>query len=46
MLGGERPELAVSGRRLMDLMLEAKLLRAGVKIEEYLAPGPLESLPR
>ena len=44
MLGGPRPELAVSGRRLMDLMLEAKLLRAPLDIDGALAPGPLASL--
>ncbi len=46
MLGGATPELAVSGRRLMTLMLEAKLLRAGVDIEGMLAPAPLASLPQ
>lgn len=45
MIGGASPELAVSGRRLMGLMLEAKLLRAGLEIEEVLAPGPLASSP-
>jgi NitT/TauT family transport system substrate-binding protein len=45
MLGGTAPELAVTGRRLLTLMLEAKLLRAEVPIEEILAPGPLQSLP-
>jgi NitT/TauT family transport system substrate-binding protein len=45
MLGGTTPELAVSGRRLMALMLEAKLLRTGLEIEGVLAPGPLASLP-
>lgn len=45
MLGGATPELAVTGRRLMALMLEAKLLRAELQIEEVLAPGPLASLP-
>jgi NitT/TauT family transport system substrate-binding protein len=46
MLGGATPELAVNGRRLMALMLEAKLLRARVDIESVLAPGPLADLPR
>ena len=46
MLGGAAPELAVSGRRLMALMLEAKLLRTGLEIEGVLAPGPLAKLPR
>lgn len=45
MLGGATPELAVTGRRLMALMLETKLLPAGLQIEEVLAPGPLASLP-
>jgi NitT/TauT family transport system substrate-binding protein len=45
MIGGAHPELVPTGRRLMDLMLEAKLLRAGLKIEEVLAPAPLEGLP-
>ena len=45
MLGGATPALAVTGRRLMDLMLEAKLLPASLKMEEVLAPGPLGSLP-
>nr|WP_281357726.1 ABC transporter substrate-binding protein [Aromatoleum diolicum] len=45
MIGGATPELAVSGRRLMALMQEAKLLRAPLAIEEVLAPGPLASSP-
>jgi NitT/TauT family transport system substrate-binding protein len=46
MLGGATPELAVTGRRLMALMVDAKLLRAGLEIEGLLAPGPLTDLPR
>ncbi len=46
MLSGSKPELAARGRHLMDLMLEAKLLRTPVEIESYLAPGPLASLPK
>nr|WP_246295081.1 ABC transporter substrate-binding protein [Schlegelella koreensis] len=46
MLGGPTPSLAASGRRLMTLMLDAKLLRAPVDIESLLAPGPLTRLPR
>lgn len=46
MLGGATPGLAVSGRRLMALMLESKLLRAELRIEEVLAPAPLSSLPQ
>lgn len=45
MLSGEKPGLAITGNRLMALMLEAKLLRANVKIEELLTPAPLASLP-
>jgi NitT/TauT family transport system substrate-binding protein len=45
MLGGPSPELAVTGRRLMALMQEAKLLRSSVEIEKLLAPGPLQNLP-
>ena len=45
MLGGTAPELAVSGRKLMDLMLQAKLLSAAVPIEGMLAPSPLAALP-
>jgi len=45
MLGGTQPELAVTGRRLMALMLEAKLLRSKLEIERVLEPGPLASLP-
>jgi NitT/TauT family transport system substrate-binding protein len=45
MIGGATPELAVTGRRLMSLMLEAKLLRTGLAIEEVLAPAPLQRLP-
>jgi len=46
MLGGTTPELAVTGRRLMSLMVEAKLLRAQLDIEALLAPSPLADLPR
>ncbi|MGZ5154062.1 MAG: ABC transporter substrate-binding protein, partial [Burkholderiales bacterium] len=46
MLGGPTPELAVKGRRLMALMVEAKLLRAALDIEGILAPGPLANLQR
>jgi NitT/TauT family transport system substrate-binding protein len=46
MLGGGKPELAVTGRRLMALMVDAKLLRSGLDIEGVLAPGPLTSLQR
>ena len=44
MLGGMKPELAIAGRRLLSLMLEAKLLAKDVAMEQILAPGPLESL--
>jgi len=38
--------LAVTGRRLMALMVDGKLLRTGLDIEGVLAPGPLQDLPR
>jgi NitT/TauT family transport system substrate-binding protein len=44
MLGGMKPELAVTGRRLLALMLESKLLAKNIEIEQILAPGPLESM--
>jgi NitT/TauT family transport system substrate-binding protein len=46
MLGGATPALAVTGRRLMTLMVEAKLLRKEVPIEALLAPGPVAELAR
>ena len=46
MLGGPSPELAVTGRRLMSLMVDAKLLRSELPIEGLLAPGPLAGLSR
>jgi len=46
MLGGASPDLAVTGRRLMTLMVDAKLLRSNIDIERVLAPGPLASLGR
>jgi NitT/TauT family transport system substrate-binding protein len=46
MLSGEAPELARRGRRLRDLMVEAKLLTTQPEIEPLLAPGPLAELPR
>jgi NitT/TauT family transport system substrate-binding protein len=44
MIGGMKPELAVTGRRLLALMLDAKLLAAPIDIAQVLAPGPLESM--
>ena len=44
MLGGATPELAVTGRRLMTLMVDAKLLRSNIDIERVLAPGPVANL--
>ncbi|HEY2863892.1 MAG TPA: ABC transporter substrate-binding protein [Casimicrobiaceae bacterium] len=44
MLGGPAPELAVTGRRLMALMLESKLLPTTLDIQGVLAPGPLQNL--
>ena len=45
MLGGAAPGLVLTGRRLMTLMLEAKLLREELQIESVLAPQPLANLP-
>jgi NitT/TauT family transport system substrate-binding protein len=45
MLAGATPSLVVTGRQLMTLMVEAKLLRNTLEIEELLAPGPLQKLP-
>ena len=44
MIGGRKPELIAKGHRLMDLMIEAKLLRGPLEIEGLLAPMPLQSL--
>ncbi len=46
MLGGSSPELAVTGRRLMTLMVDAKLLKSDLAIESVLAPGPLTDLAK
>jgi NitT/TauT family transport system substrate-binding protein len=46
MLGGTTPQLATTGRRLMALMLESKLLRSELNIEEVLAPQPLVNMTR
>ena len=46
MLGGTTPELGVTGRRLMALMVEAKLLASGVDVDAVLAPRPLEDALR
>ena len=46
MIGGATPELAVAGRRLMALMVDAKLLRSELEIEGVFAPGPLEAMPQ
>ncbi|HEY2817213.1 MAG TPA: ABC transporter substrate-binding protein [Casimicrobiaceae bacterium] len=46
MLGGAAPALAVTGRKLMTLMVDAKLLRSDVDIESVLAPAPLAALQR
>jgi NitT/TauT family transport system substrate-binding protein len=46
MLGGPSPELVTTGRRLMALMLESKLLKSELKIESVLAPQPLEAMTK
>jgi NitT/TauT family transport system substrate-binding protein len=45
MLAGATPSLAVSGRQLMTLMVQARLLRTTLEIEGMLAPQPLQQLP-
>lgn len=45
MIAGAKPSLATSGRRLMNLMLDSKLLRREVQVEGLFAPAPLQSLP-
>ena len=45
LLGGAAPALAVTGRRLMALMLEARLMREELQIESVLAAEPLANLP-
>jgi len=44
MIGGAKPQLVTTGSKLMSLMLDAKLLSAPVRIEDLLAPQPLERL--
>jgi NitT/TauT family transport system substrate-binding protein len=44
MLAGATPSLVVSGRQLMTLMVEAKLLRSTLEIDGLLAPQPLQKL--
>ena len=46
MLSGTTPGLVATGRRLMTLMVDAKLLRSSLEIESLLAPGPLLQLPK
>jgi NitT/TauT family transport system substrate-binding protein len=46
MIGGSSPQLVTTGRTLMALMVDAKLLRASVPIEKVLAPAPLLSMDR
>jgi NitT/TauT family transport system substrate-binding protein len=45
MLAGAQPGLIVSGHQLMTLMVQAKLIRGTLAIEELLAPEPLQKLP-
>jgi NitT/TauT family transport system substrate-binding protein len=46
MLSGEQPALTITGRRLMALMVESKLLSTEVPLEDVLAPGPLKDVVR
>ena len=45
MLAGAAPSLPVSGRKLMTLMVDAKLLRNDLEIDSLLEPAPLQRLP-
>ena len=45
MLAGDKPSLAESGRKLMDNMVEAKLLSTTLNIDGVLSPGTLQKLP-
>ena len=46
MIGGDSPRLAVTGKELMKLMVDGKLLRSSAPIETVLAPGPILSMER
>ena len=46
MIGGDAPRLADTGKELMNLMVDAKLLRSSTPIEKVLAPGPILSMER
>ena len=46
MLAGPAPELLVTGRRLMGMMRESKLLPRPVAVDALLAPAPLQGMPR
>ena len=46
MLSGPHPELAMTGRNLMSLMVDAKLLRTSVDIQAVLAPQPLQQMAK
>jgi NitT/TauT family transport system substrate-binding protein len=45
MLAGPAPQLLVTGRQLMGMMRESKLLPRQVEIDTLLAPAPLQGLP-
>jgi NitT/TauT family transport system substrate-binding protein len=46
MIGGASPQLAATGKTLMTLMVDAKLLRSAIPIEKVLAPAPILSMER
>jgi NitT/TauT family transport system substrate-binding protein len=46
MLAGPAPQLLVTGRRLMAVMRESKLLPRPVEVGSLLAPAPLQGMPR
>lgn len=45
LLSGPDPALAKTGRGLMQIMLEQRLLKGAADIDALLAPAPLENLP-
>ena len=44
LLSGRHPPLARSGQRLMQVMLDQRLLKIGSDVDAIIAPGPLEDL--
>jgi len=46
LFGGPDPALVQTARRLMEVMLTERLLRAPTDVDALLAPGPLQALAR